>query len=85
MPNVEVGAVMDGEPRMLLKTIVAATSPWVRIHALRFDLGKLVLTRHCARCRGGCLGRVRAGEFRLRETRRLRTPGLAVADPGMAR
>ena len=30
MLNVEAGAAMDCEPRMLLKTIVAATSPWVR-------------------------------------------------------
>ena len=44
MLNGQVRAVVDGEPPMLLKTIVAATSPWVRIprpplHALRSDLG----------------------------------------------
>jgi hypothetical protein len=44
MLNVEVGAVRESEPRMLLKTIVAATSPWVRIPRLPLDLGKPVLT-----------------------------------------
>ena len=35
MPEIQVGAVADRESRTLLKTIVAATSPWVESHALR--------------------------------------------------
>jgi len=31
MLDAQVGAVVDTEPGVLLKTIVAATPPWVRI------------------------------------------------------
>jgi hypothetical protein len=38
MLKAQVGAVASSESRILLKTIVTATSPWVRIPRLRFGL-----------------------------------------------